>query len=300
MRRPHAFTLVELLVVITIIGILISMLLPAVQSARESARRTQCSNNLKQLGLAMHSYHLAYERFPLQQTCCFPSSEAPDIYQSWSVRLMPYLEMQNLYALMEFGENQGLSAAEVAEKQKPLSAFTCPSDPLGGALGQGADDASSFQLAATNYAISSGGHPNNSSTIPGVGGAVYGQYVNYADRTQVRGVATRSGYTASFAEIRDGTSNTILVGEIVGGWCRWQDWGYQSWATMAHPINAFESDFPASYGVADKCITFRSRHVGGASFLLADGSVHFLSETIDGNLYRNLGDRADGNFSTVP
>jgi hypothetical protein len=114
----------------------------------------------------------------------------------------------------------------------------------------------------------------------------------------VRGIATRSGYTASIAEIRDGTSSTILLGEVIGGLCWWQDWGYQSWATMAHPINAFGTSFGNSD--ADKCLIFRSRHPSGALFVLGDASVHFLSETIDGNLYRNLGDKADGQYVSVP
>ena len=295
--RSRGFTLVELLVVIAIIGVLVALLLPAVQAAREAARRTSCNNNLKQIGIGMHNYHDTFERFPLQQTCCQPVGER--IFQSWGVRLLPFVEQQNLFDKMTFGFGQGLSAAELTYKQQVLKVYTCPSDPVGGKLGKGADDGSSVDLAATNYGISAGGHPNGASTTPGVGGAAYGQYSAVKDASQVRGMFSRTGYSSRMADVTDGTSNTIMAGEVVGGWCQWQDWGYQSWATMAHPINAFNKEFQTNaaglYGDHNKCILFRSRHPAGAQFVLADASVQFFSDTIDGNLYRNLGDKADGN-----
>lgn len=302
-QRRVGFTLVELLVVIAIIGVLIALLLPAVQAAREAARRIQCSNNLKQIGLAMHTYHDVNKRLPLQQTCCFASTATtPRIFHSWAVRILPYIEQNNLHEQFTFGKDLGLSTTDIALKQKPLDAFMCPSDPLAGTLADGHDDGNGIDLASTNYGISAGGHKNATSTIPGVDTTstlIYGQTTTYADRAKIRGIMNRSGFSSRFADVTDGTANTVMVGEVIGGWCEWQDWGYQSWATMAHPINyknrTIALNVSAHIGVADDCIAFRSRHPTGAQFAFADGSTHFLSETIDGVVYRNLGDRADGN-----
>jgi prepilin-type processing-associated H-X9-DG protein len=248
----------------------------------------------------MHNYHDTYGRFPLQQTCCFSHNLAagrPRIYHSWTVRLLPFLEQQGMYDQLDFNNLKGLSGTDLAIKQQILPAVTCPSDPDSDTLGVGADQASSVNLAPTNYALSSGGHKNSSYSIPGVVDPTYAQYhdSNFSSRSSVRGCFTRSGYSTNIAGITDGTANTILVGEVVGAWCRWQDWGYQIWATMAHPLNAFNGKGIALHGDAKECIIFRSRHPGGAHFLLADGSVQFLNESIDGNTYRDLGDRSDGN-----
>ena len=306
LKRPqkHGFTLIELLVVIAIIAILIALLLPAVQQAREAARRSSCKNNLKQLGLAFHNYHETFQQFPLQQTCCgVVDTGAPALMQtwrirhSWTVRILPYLDQATIYNQLNFSKD-GMYGTNLKLKQERLKVVMCPSDPLIQDTDTGADDAGGSQRGQTDYAISAGGHPNSAATTPGTSGAGYGQFSSVPKSRDVRGMFSRSGYSAKISHVTDGTTNTIMIGEVSGPLCLWQDWGYQSWGTMAHPINFRNEELIAgtlSRGDANATIGFRSRHEGGAFFTMADGSVHFLSENIDGNLYRNLGDKADGN-----
>ncbi len=309
--RRRGFTLIELLVVIAIIAVLIALLLPAVQQAREAARRTQCKNNLKQLGLAFHNYHDTFNVFPLQQTCCYtadPNSTATPpcspqtwrIRQSWTVRILPYVDQAPLYNQFSF-ETDGLCGTNYSLKlnnQPPV--VICPSDPNIKDSEVGADDNASLVRRQTDYAISAGGHPNSTATNLGTSGAGYGQFstINSPRARDVRGMFSRSGYSAQIAHVTDGTSNTIMIGEVLGNWCNWQDWGFQSWGTMAHPINFRNAEFEAGTlgaGDANACIGFRSRHEGGAHFCAADGSVHFVSENIDGRVYVFLGNKGDGN-----
>lgn len=301
--RKRGFTLIELLVVIAIIAILIALLLPAVQQAREAARRSSCKNNLKQLGLAFHNYHETFGQFPLQQTCCAagdsgsPAPQTWRIRHSWTVRILPYVDQANIYNQLNFSTD-GMYGSNLTLKKQRLKVVECPSDPLIQDTDTGADDVGGEQRGQTDYAISAGGHPNSAATTPGTSGAGYGQFGSVPKSRDVRGMFSRSGYSAKISHVTDGTTNTIMIGEVVGPYCLWQDWGYQSWGTMAHPINYRNEEFIAgtlSRGDANACIGFRSRHEGGAFFTMADGSVHFLSENIDGNLYRNLGDKADGN-----
>jgi prepilin-type N-terminal cleavage/methylation domain-containing protein len=312
-HRRRGFTLIELLVVIAIIAVLIALLLPAVQQAREAARRTQCKNNMKQLGLAFHNYHDTFNVFPLQQTCCGPQDPVPPctagfqtwrIRHSWTVRVLPYIDQAPIYNQMNFSTD-GLCGANLVPKQQPLAAVNCPSDPRAKENNVGNDDANTTQLAETNYAISAGGHPNATASTPGVPGRpdAYGQFSVVPKVSQVRGMFSRSGYSAKIADVTDGTSNTIMLGEVIGAWCRWQDWGHQSWATMAHPVNWRNNDFLAGLWTHDShadCILFRSMHEGGAHFTLGDGSVHFISENIDGATWRNLGDKSDNQPVNFP
>lgn len=132
------------------------------------------------------------------------------------------------------------------------------------------------------------------AAIPGV--LFDPQYGNGAqDAATVRGVISRYAWSASFADITDGLSNTFFAGEVIHAWCAWEDWGHQSFVTTAHPINYRNQDFMAGTigsGDHDSCIGFRSRHPGGAQFLMGDGSARFLSETIDFNTYCFLASRA--------
>jgi prepilin-type N-terminal cleavage/methylation domain-containing protein len=321
-NRKRGFTLVELLVVIAIIGILVALLLPAVQAAREAARRAQCSNNLKQIGLALQNYHQAFGRLPVQRTlvCSIQhlNSKGPgnENHRSWIFAILPYLEEQVLFDQMDMSKS-GLDGTPNANGvsnrsllQQNLQVVMCPSDASVFELQIGADEASTdmydrwysegIKLAQTSYCGSTGDHP------PGFGNPAatpWGQKtfrpcdsVRAISGDEVRGVITRTGWSASFEEITDGLSKTFFAGECISSFCRWQDWGFQNWALTGWPINHFNEDLDERpyewHYFAEHCISFRSRHVGGAYFALGDGSVHFLSESMDFPLYQALSTRA--------
>ncbi|MEN6496141.1 MAG: DUF1559 domain-containing protein [Thermoguttaceae bacterium] len=325
-RWKRAFTLVELLVVIAIIGILIALLLPAVQAAREAARRSRCSNNLKQIGLALHNYHDSHNAFPI-------SYWASDVGRGTPLaRLLPYLEQRAVYDRINFRISDG-DATQTLDgtstgtqiRKVPIPTFVCPSDPQ--VTGEGL--AKSTGYAFSNYATSSGptrqsdaGSPScpcnavpwwNYWTSLGLP-AYYG--------TNPAGPFTRcmnsSGvpYLCRMADVTDGLSNTIFFGEVRAGcsghlesfgWFRAHGMGMN---TTLIPIN-FDSfhDQSEQLGAGKECnykctwnteFAFRSTHPGGAGFLLGDGSERFFAETIDFATYQYLGAKADGKPVNIP
>jgi len=233
-RDRKGFTLVELLVVIAIIGILIALLLPAVQAAREAARRAQCSNNCKQIGLALHNYHDTYRAFPM---AFFASS--PDMSfingKSWGTAILPYLEQQALFD--QFDHNRAPfdpplgSATNVAVIQTPVAAFVCPSAPGGidreyrgsGALDAATDanlqamgfDQIEWYAAPSDYcateSIRGGYRRLSGDTSLGTALGVLPEHMNFAFAGVTDTLVTK------FADILDGTSNTFIVGERTGG-----------------------------------------------------------------------------------
>ena len=306
-RRRSAFTLIELLVVIAIIAVLIALLLPAVQQAREAARRSQCKNNLKQYGLAIHNYVDAYGQLPMGGT-----GTAPYYYNNypgvtWQVRVLPFLDQAPLFNQLDF--KLASTFDQVLNDGQPARVHTvpysgCPSDTsprvisgwaqtsYSGCQGSQGNlsvdpNCNQFQIFALKV------NPNNGDTL---------------DTTQVSGVFNRLGAKFRFADITDGLSNTLCVGEIlprchdhVGGFWHGNGMGNAHASTIT-PINTMTTcDFTSasipchaqnnwnySWG-------FRSQHVGGAHFVLCDGSVRFLSQNMDHqNTYQRLGDRADG------
>jgi len=281
--------------VIAIIGVLVALLLPAVQAAREAARRTQCSNKIKQLGIAMHNYHDTFGRLPIQNT-----HGATPMRRSWVIPILPFIEQQTLYDKVDQSKSQldttvvnGYSNESIIKQNLP--AMLCPSDPSSSTPKNRADQAASIPLGLTNYAACVGDHRNSSGTGWDFGGGTYYDYGNGADSAaKTRGVISRYGYSANLAEITDGTSNTILLGEVVPVWCNWQDWGFQNFATTAYPINHRNPDFQKGTlgpGDAANSITFRSRHPAGALFLLGDASNRLISNSVDFATYRALASR---------
>lgn len=319
-RNRLGFTLVELLVVIAIIGILVGLLLPAVQAAREAARRMQCTNNLKQIGLALHNYHDVYKKFPYGSYLDKSAGGNTNSQWAWSVMLLPYIEQSAMFNQLNVGPNYFEQAANdpirLAFLKTPLAAFICPSDEesgvnrnrpflkkAAGGLCLGMRLAVDVEFAKSNYMGCNGNRDND------------GIFDSGANRI------------IGFRDITDGTSNTIIVGErrskrypnqtvAQGPWAG--IWAGQEltcngltniWCLLGKTefkMNSGKhSDVAGSTTATDQpLIAFGSQHTGGANFVLADGSVRFISESIQWNddpngrndvgAYHMLGSIADG------
>jgi prepilin-type N-terminal cleavage/methylation domain-containing protein len=296
MKRP-AFTIVELLVVIAIIATLVGLLLPAVQAAREGARRSACQNNLRQLGLAMLVFHDVRRRLPTSEHYDWPGR--PQRW-GWIPKLLAQLGDQPLFDRLDFtvdawqGENYALL-------REPYPAVLCPSNPSARDLVEeenfrGPD----WILSQADYAANIGDHTNLSGpgALPPFGNVPPGN-------ASIRGVISRTGWSARQRDITDGLSKTFAVGECIGSLAIVQNFASQSFATTAHPINHMNESLAAAPPTManprwDESIGFRSRHPGGAGFLTCDGAVRFLDEGIDGATYRGLASRAGQEPAALP
>ena len=304
--NARAFTLVELLVVIAIIGILIALLLPAVQAAREAARRMQCSNNMKQLGLGLHTYHDAHKRFPHGSFHQVPSR------WGWQPRMLAFIEATAEFSQYDFNLASWQDPNWELVRQKH-SQFLCPSDAFSSETSENEEFRSpDWNIFPSDYGSCIGDYINST----GIGESpAFGNVGAYGDPKDtppglvpVRGLISRWGWAASFGEVPDGLSNTILLGECIGRLCIVQNYPTQSWATTAHPINymnkdliANKPDYAGTVGPRwDESIGFRSFHTGGAQFCRGDGSVSFVSETIDGEAYRASASRNGGESLGLP
>ena len=292
-KMKRGFTLVELLVVIAIIGVLVALLLPAVQAAREAARRSQCQNNLKQIALSLHNYHDTFNRLPL---CYFHDNGANAVRWNWIPMTLSFMEDSTIYQQLDFRVHawQGNNIKFLKQVHKK---YLCPSNPYGAEiLEEESFAAPTWSISQADYAACSGDYRN----ATGVGQTPNYGNLSYANPV-VRGMIGRWGWSARFAEVTDGLSNTFMVGECIGTWCITQNWGAQSWGTTAHPINFRNASFRdksqwprQSNPRWDESIGFRSLHPGGCMFAFGDGSVSFVAEGIDGVTYRSLASR-DGN-----
>jgi prepilin-type N-terminal cleavage/methylation domain-containing protein/prepilin-type processing-associated H-X9-DG protein len=287
MSNRRGFTLVELLVVIAIIGILVGLLLPAVQAAREAARRMQCSNNLKQLGLAMHNYHDVHNKFPIGHHFrgSIPST---GLAYGWAFGLLPFIEQGNLYnqfnqrlPVMNISfSNNGLLAST------PQATFSCPSDTKPAQRDDPVNTPSTPTVIIRNSATSS---------YQANGGAYNGWQNATPNPVRWNGVFERDQRGANFGikDITDGTSNTFLVCEIrwgmdPAGENRGRIYGasdnidFTQGSTNALMINGqWAMNWTAAEGNGQPHRTAGSFHVGGAQFAFADGSVHFIGENLD-------------------
>jgi prepilin-type N-terminal cleavage/methylation domain-containing protein len=330
MSKPKAlrgFTLIELLVVIAIIAILVALLLPAVQQAREAARRTQCKNNLKQLGIALHNYHDVFGQFPPTVFMTTgPLQWLDGSRGSHLVRLLPYVEQANIFQALNFSllAPWGTDGAPPANfnfewqresypngrriKDIAIPTYMCPSDPSPKQTGWS---------ARTNYVMSMGNqqmdsyrgctpyvpHIMNTNSFWGHG--------NTENPAWISGIISRFNWAASLQQITDGTSNVIAAGEIRpncgdhtnNGWFHMNSCWVATTAPINFPINCYNEARvqtpanPAGCNEPDNWTTsqgFKSMHTGGAQFVLCDGSVRFISQNIDYRTYQRLGDRRDG------
>jgi len=308
----RGFTLIELLVVIAIIAVLIALLLPAVQQAREAARRSQCKNNLKQLGLALHNYHDVYNQFPLNYSTTFTLNNST---MSWMVTVLPYIDQAPLFNVINpsFGINNDPRSVtpDVIPPVNPsngwaakqfIPVYKCPSDT-----------SDKIMAGRANY-----GGTWAVNSYKGVAGAnwAWGNWISPATFNRTRWGITSNGldtgngllfrgngfpYSNGFHNITDGTSNTFAIGEAVPKYSThtWWWWFNGSTATCSVPLNAAAvcattpgaskdqllvqcaGDWPNNY-------SFFSQHTGGGHFCMADGAVKFVSDNIDTTLYRGL------------
>ncbi len=307
--RRRGFTLIELLVVIAIIAILIALLLPAVQQAREAARRSDCKNRLKQLGLAMHNYHDTHNSFPSgfvtavnlssSNWCTAPAPEPRNQFAPWTVMILPFIDQAPLYAQFDtrlrFRSNSDVAgqAPNQALFLTPLGTVKCPSDP-------GSSAANSI-----NYFGVQGGGPASSSVCR-TGNRVFFNNGIMFQNSSIR-----------FRNMTDGTTNTLMLGETKysptpahrsagthAGWSSSADLGGSpvpyGLAAVVLQTNSIEGSGGQLAGGSRPDLfpymsaLFGSFHTGGCHFVMGDGSVQFISENINLSLLQQLARRDDG------
>ena len=288
LRRRRGFTLIELLVVIAIIAVLIALLLPAVQQAREAARRSQCINNLKQLGLAAHNYHDTLNVFPpgwIGVQGGGPNTDGPSGF-AWGAHLLPYLDQAPLYGRINFNLSC-VDPANALARQTVLSAFRCPSDPSQDTwqIAQAANPANILTtLPTANYVGSFGteGYEDICAVAPFP-----------ASQCRGDGMFFHNG-NVRMRDVVDGLSNTVLLGEHRSD--RKLNW-HSTWVGLvaggeeaAARILAVSDHTPNSPAL--HIDDFSSWHTGGVHLLFGDGRVRFLTQSVDLGIFRAITTRA--------
>jgi prepilin-type N-terminal cleavage/methylation domain-containing protein len=303
-RTAHAgFTLVELLVVIAIIGILVGLLLPAVQAAREAARRMSCSNNVKQIGLAMHNYHDAHRKLP---ETLYWGEQWGTFTNGWMVMILPYMEQSPLYDRFD------LSLPYSHPNHQPLvqqviPSYHCPSTPGGPELIYGLYDG----LPGWTLDDSLAAMPADYAGNRGMWHPILRPEIVSAARSSWMGVFDNREGSVRFRDILDGLSQTVMFHESAGRAHlyrgrerqpeseKYSFWGWnEAWPSEnARWISGRQNDFVTAPGpnlinaTNERCEVY-AFHTGGANFCLSDGSVRFISETIDGQVLFSLCSRA--------
>lgn len=303
--RRRGFTLIELLVVIAIIAILVALLLPAVQQAREAARRTSCKNNMKQLVLAMHNYHDVYNALPLGMVSRI----------NWRVSILPFLEQNNVYSQLDFAlsfRGNAVTTNTTALGGKTFAMFLCPTNVVE-PLSNNAYGANGQRMQYANY-LGIGGAVDSSFASNAPSGKCNSYYGWHCDNGPMI-----INDKVLFRDILDGLSNCVVLGEqsgrdtgmlygdrrngYHGGWH-----GTDATANTAAFVTGIGSGItPIQYPLNSKCSDFwacqvpylnsailNSDHTGGVQFALADGSVRFLSENMSLETLKRLAMKSDG------
>lgn len=318
--RSAGFTLIELLVVIAIIAILIALLLPAVQQAREAARRSQCKNNLKQIAIALHNYHDTHGVFPPgcigSTVWSQPGSAGPDfgkpvVRMSWVPQIFPYIEQTALYNQIAPLMSTSAATSTYPGRGILISVLRCPSDPNSDKRDLMSDSTSPISPqphSFTNYAGCQGSLGTHAAAATDQSPRLNGMFFAMSS-TKMR-------------DVTDGTSNTLFLGEIRLVACKtsgagidtasawhgaiWNNFGSTTWFSAINPPNSRQTDrltrcvtdyapVPcANVNGGNNYLHARSAHTGGAHVAMVDGAVRFVNDNIDSTLYRSLATRAGG------
>lgn len=306
-NHRHAFTLVELLVVVAILALLVALLVPAVQAARESARRSQCANNLRQLGIGMQSHHTLVGSFPEGMAMPQNRVQYGDSYGTWQMTILPFIEQAQLWtAYRNYGNRDLLGTSMrfaspenlLATTGQRIATLTCPADTV-----------TSAQAGYTrhNYAMCFGNTGFNAASN---GGIDYYPQLDWAG-VKFGGAVFEQGKTRKIEWIRDGTSTTLLAAEVIMGQrndARGLTWygTTTGFFTYLRPNDSMPDEAwwaPSANGVCDPappnppCTSLgrgvtnaaRSRHAGGVTACMFDGSVRFIDDAIDVAVWRGLG-----------
>lgn len=326
--RARGFTLIELLVVIAIIAVLIALLLPAVQQAREAARRSQCKNNIKQMGLAFHNYHETYNSFPI-------GAQYPIYQANWRASILPYIDQAPLYNQLtqtpaagrgynsyngwtgDGGYGTG-TGSNVALINAMVAVYKCPSSPLGAFVVGTADGVSPGQTAPdigmTMDYVGIGGVATGAAT--GTAPFDTSAVINTSYGTMGQNGLLQIGRSMLFRDCSDGASNTIMVGEnsgsiagvdrrknLSGGWSGHRGpflgggSGYGGGGVVTLMNGSNPKTAPSFSGSGYNNGPLTSFHVGGVHVLLGDGGVRFISDNINFNTLLQLGCLNDGQIT---
>lgn len=298
--RPRAFTLIELLVVIAIIAVLVALLLPAVQAAREAARRAQCTNNLKQIGLGTHNYLDVNQTFPIGQNVNPPPFTTYKIGTNWSVSLLPFLEQtavfQSWNVSFHFAEPANTTACRTG-----IGTYHCPSSPTAlvetytaGSNMDGITTGQTYPTAVVDYCAVAGSYTPSTGMTSGI----------------FLFTSPPNGMCCAPAQVTDGLSNTMMYAEVTGGPTRLGAGGLKigpNSDAYGH-LGALNRMLLANYSYDGKvaysgnctvnCSNFGVNvygfHPGGANVVMGDGSVRFIKQTVGASTMVNLVTRDDG------